>query len=98
MNSEIFAQHVQHLAQEHRIEILHPVGITIDHAQAIKQYLRMLDRTEIAKSIAVPPVVDDVTYSTAMHELGHLIAPHACLPDLVGEITATQQIMHRLAQ
>lgn len=96
MNIELLAQHVQHLAVRHNIEIIHVPGMTIDQACAQRVQASSLGLAVQLSFVYTPPVIDETSYSTAMHELGHLIAPNACEPNI--EAQMAQSMVHKLEQ
>lgn len=96
MNIEVLAQHVKHLAVHHNIEIIHVPGMTIDQACAQRVQASMLGLVMQLGFVYTPPVTDETSYSTAMHELGHLIAPKACEPNI--EKTLAQSMAHKIEQ
>jgi hypothetical protein len=87
MNYDAFRWHVKHLAELHDVVLVHLPGMTINHAAAQKLDITLDGVRGEARVVYTPEVVDEVTYSTALHEMGHLIEPGACehIPDVLND-------------
>jgi hypothetical protein len=83
MNYAAFRWHVKHLAELHNVVLVHLPGMTIDQAAAQKLDITLDGVRGETRVVYTPEVTDAVTYSTALHEMGHLIEPSACerIPD-----------------
>lgn len=76
----IYAQHVATLASEHRITITHDAA---DFGNKVLDAYLMATLCGVPfgysdpknRRICIRPVVDDVTYAVAMHEMGHILHP-----------------------
>lgn len=96
MNIELLAQHVRHLADSAGILIIHVPEMTIDQACAQRIQQTIMGLSIKMGIVYTPPITDETSYSTAMHELGHLIAPKGCEPDVQDRMA--QVMLHKIDQ